>query len=67
MKNFVRLNKNEMKMIIGGVDKEISGDKKCDDACNNDAQCPNDCFLCVGGGSMGVGNTCKASRGNEIA
>jgi hypothetical protein len=67
MKNFERLNKNEMKMIVGGVDIENFGDKKCGDTCGSDASCPNDCFLCVGGGSMGVGNTCKSSRAEEIA
>jgi hypothetical protein len=66
MKNFERLNKNEMKMVVGGVEFENLGDKKCGDTCAGDAQCPNDCFLCVGGGSMGEGNTCKSSRPDEI-
>ena len=67
MKNFERLNKNEMKMIVGGVDIENFGDKICGDPCGSDAVCPNGCPLCLGGGTMGSGNVCKSSRGEEIA
>jgi hypothetical protein len=41
MKNFERLNKNEMKMIVGGDDRlaAVAGDD-CSSQCTTDAGCP---------------------------
>ena len=50
MKNFVRLNKNEMKMIVGGTDDRIvAGSDDCTSECSSNADCP-------------TGKTCAAYR-----
>ena len=54
MKNFVRLNKNEMKMIFGGDDRLVAGvDVTCN--CNTKADCTGgqDCTNCGSNGEKG--------------
>jgi hypothetical protein len=52
MKNFERLNKNEMKMVLGGITPEIAGDGgscsvslKCSDSVN--ISCSGEPGTCV--------------------
>lgn len=56
MKTFERLNKNEMKMIVGGRDEEIEGGgETCN--CNTKDDCTDTakplCYNCGSGGSGG--------------
>jgi hypothetical protein len=41
MKNFERLNKNEMKMIMGGVDESVGGTDGCFLRCDQNAEFGN--------------------------
>ena len=56
MKNFVRLNKNEMKMVMGGVEDQIEGgDTTCN--CNKASDCSDALKpLCYNCGSNGEGD-----------
>ena len=49
MKNFVRLNKNEMKMVLGGVEEEIEDGTECILKCNMDCPCKDTRDWCDNG------------------
>jgi len=47
MKNFVKLNKNEMKMVMGGVYEEILSEDGCKDECTKDSDCTEASRKCM--------------------
>ena len=50
MKTFEKLNKNEMKMIVGGRDEEIDGvGGECVNKCSSDCPCKDSRDWCVRG------------------
>ena len=55
MKNFEKLNKNEMKMIVGGYEDQIEGSFSCSKSTTGGSQCGG---ACTTGGSDG---TCSDS------
>ena len=46
MKNFERLNKNEMKMILGGTDPGVGGIDSCESECSTTNPCKEG-FTCT--------------------
>ena len=49
MKNFKKLDKSEMKMIVGGFDEQIESSGECVNKCNSDCPCKDSRDWCVNG------------------